>query len=149
MVKKEFLQKMLDWLGNVYEKRIDEKMVASYYFRLKHYEEDKIRKIVFKWADTNTEFPRIADIINQLPRNEENAKYRIEPYHMCNECHEQNVICIKEPVDTGNWRCRKCYTGMTNEQVRNRFIDLGRMMGDVNFKPEWVKDHGQEADRYA
>jgi ribosomal protein L37AE/L43A len=142
MVSKDFIQKMLEWLAGLYDKRIDDKIINSYYFRLKPYDEEIIRKIVFRWTDSASVFPKIADILAQIPKSDSlnEADYRIEYHMMCQECHSPDVMCIKEPKGSGIWRCRECYTGLNADQVRKRFEDLGVMMGDKEFKPDWVKE---------
>mgnify|MGYP001216047415 CR=1 FL=1 len=142
MISKDFIQKMLEWVGDNLEKRVDDKLVSSYHFRLKSYDEDEVRKIIFKWVDTSDKFPKISDIISQLPKGgwTQNENYRIEEHMMCNECQKPDTMCIKEPVKTGNWRCRQCYTGLTSAQISQRFRDLGRMMGDKEYKPDWVSE---------
>ena len=129
MVTKDFIQKMLEWLGGMYDKRIDEKITNSYYFRLKPYDEETIRKIVFKWVDTASTFPKIADILSLIPRSDSLSEcdYKFEYHIMCQECHKPDMMCIKEPLDTGVWRCRQCYTGLTNEQIVEKFEELWRI----------------------
>lgn len=141
MVTKDFVQKMLEWLSKSYDKRLDDTMVNAYYFRLKPYDEETIRKIVFKWVDNASTFPKISDILAQIPKSDalNEANYRIESHRMCQKCHKRDVMCIKEPRDTGTWQCRECYTGLTAEQIRVRFDDLGKMMSDKEYKPEWTK----------
>jgi hypothetical protein len=142
MISKDFIQKMLEWVGSNLDRRVDEKLVNSYHFRLKSYDEDAVRKIIFKWVDVSDKFPKISDIIAQLPRGSwgENEDYKIQEHMMCNECHKANVSCIKEPKLTGIWRCRQCYTGLTSDEIEQRFKDLGLMMGDNPIIPKWVSE---------
>jgi hypothetical protein len=130
MVSKDFISKMLNWLGEIYDKRVDDKLVSAYYFRLKAFDEDKIREIIFKWADVDPKFPKIADIISQLPKGsmEDNQDFLLEEHRMCMECNKKDLMCIKEPRNTGSWRCRRCYTGLTNEQIEEKFKELGRII---------------------
>jgi len=45
---------------------------------------------------------------------------RIEPNIRCQRCGKV-TLCIYED---GQWQCRQCYTGLTDEQVAQRFRDL-------------------------
>ena len=53
--------------------------------------------------------------------------YRIEGRIQCSRC---GLIgeCIKEPVDSGDWLCVQCYSGLTRKQIAARFGELARIM---------------------
>jgi hypothetical protein len=36
--------------------------------------------------------------------------------------------CIKEPKDTAEWECRTCYTGLTTEQIQEKFNQIWEMI---------------------
>ncbi len=59
---------------------------------------------------------------------EEEKNYTTQMNMMCQECHAKNVICIKEPADTGIWQCRECYTGLNTEQIKAKFYELQEIM---------------------
>ncbi len=55
----------------------------------------------------------------------EKTNYRIEGRMRCNRCGHIGM-CIKEPADeNGFWQCRECYTGLTNQEIAERFRKLG------------------------
>jgi hypothetical protein len=67
----------------------------------------------------------------------EKQDYQIESRIKCQECGVIGM-CIKEPISTGNWSCRKCYTGLDGKQIASRFKDLKLRMGDKDYKINWV-----------
>ena len=42
----------------------------------------------------------------------------------CQACKMPNLYCIKEPIDSGQWRCQKCYTGLTMDQYKQKLRDI-------------------------
>jgi hypothetical protein len=73
--------------------------------------------------------PTPADLVARIPTKlaEKNEPVRIEPGHQCRVCGKFKPSCIKEPgID---WTCRECYTGLTNEEIRNRMRTLSNIIG--------------------
>ena len=56
------------------------------------------------------------------------GNYKIEGRMLCNQCGSVGM-CIKEPLLSGEWRCRKCYTGMTGPEIAATFRKLAEMVG--------------------
>ena len=56
------------------------------------------------------------------------SNYRMEGRIMCQECGSVSM-CIKEPSESGQWKCRKCYTGMNNQELAGAFRRLSEMVG--------------------
>jgi len=51
------------------------------------------------------------------------SNYAMEARIKCQACVAVG-LCIKEPRETGQWQCRKCYTGLTGSQIAQRFASL-------------------------
>ena len=83
-------------------------------------------------------FPGIEKNRVQLPEQDE-QDYRIEGRMKCQQCGKIGM-CIKEPIKTGSWRCRECYSGLTTKEIVNRFKDLRLMMGDEEYKLSWHEE---------
>ena len=64
--------------------------------------------------------------------------YTMEGRIKCQSCGAI-MSCIKEPRDSGAWKCQQCYTGLNKQEIAQRFNDLERMVFDKDFKPKWVK----------
>jgi len=82
-------------------------------------------------------FPPIEKSKVTLP--ELDNDFIIEGRRKCQKCGSVSD-CIKEPSGSGPWLCKKCYTGLTNKEIAQRFADLQKMMGDKTYKPEWTKN---------
>lgn len=48
-------------------------------------------------------------------------------------------VCIKDPKDTGIWKCKDHYTGLTVKERDQRWKDIYHLMDDKDFKPDWYK----------
>jgi ribosomal protein L37AE/L43A len=67
-------------------------------------------------------------VVQSIDPFEEKKNFTIQQNMMCNQCHKKNVMCIKEPADTGIWQCRECYTGLTADQIKGKFEGLAEIM---------------------
>lgn len=69
----------------------------------------------------------------------EDRDYRIEGRIKCQECGKI-TMCIKEPIKTGPWRCRECYSGLTKKEIVDRFSELKLFSGDRDHIFKWIQD---------
>lgn len=74
----------------------------------------------------------------QVFLNSADDNFVIEGRRQCQKCSTVSQ-CIKEPKDTGQWECQKCYSGLTKEQIQQRWKDIVHMLNDKEFMPEWAK----------
>jgi|2_EtaG_2_1085320.scaffolds.fasta_scaffold00457_11 hypothetical protein len=75
-------------------------------------------------------WPKPAEVRARIPAVEEkdNSNFVIEAGHRCGSCGETERLCIDEPRGSGSWRCRPCYTGMSDLEIKGRFGELADRM---------------------
>ena len=143
MASKNLIQDMLTHLCTVWTSReITDDLIQTYYLSLKRFSDDEVREAGFKYIDQaegKAPFPKPGDISlrisnTNLPTNED---FIIRSDVRCQTCGHIGEG-IQEPKGT-SFQCRECYTGLTPQEIKSRFTDLFRMMGDKDYKPEWVK----------
>jgi protein-arginine kinase activator protein McsA len=83
-------------------------------------------------------FPLLESNRVKLPEPEE-RDYKIEGRIKCQECGKI-AMCIKEPISTGNWKCRECYSGLTKKEIVDRFAELKLFSGDRDHIFKWIQD---------
>lgn len=49
--------------------------------------------------------------------------FRIEGRRQCQECGNIG-LCVQEPRGTGEWLCKRCYTGLTDQEITEKFKSL-------------------------
>jgi ribosomal protein L37AE/L43A len=55
--------------------------------------------------------------------------YMMQDLMTCQKCGKVGM-CIKEPPHTGQWLCRQCYSGLTDQQFKAKVRGLIRTMDD-------------------
>jgi len=72
--------------------------------------------------------PTPMDIISRMPKEELTES---EPYTIalakCGLC-KHDGMAIKEEPYLSVWRCRQCYTGLTSEQHKAKWMELQRII---------------------
>lgn len=90
--------------------------------------------------NTNKFWPKPVEIRDKIPeyRTVQEDEFRMKN-GQCSICTKKGLV-IEEPTGSGKWLCRKCYTGLSNEQISQRMNDLYRIMNGEKHKPEWIKN---------
>jgi len=173
---------MLTNFSKIFQKSIDEDVIDSYFQILKSYSDDKIRKAGYRCLEDAEFFPKPAQILKHIDKNEQARHNQDERTRytcpICNnyvhamiegrcwDCHEgvplsygrtpfknpaievsktgfsmsqdtkclecgRISMCIKEPADTGIWKCRECYNGVTDVDFSKRISDLVGKLGEL------------------
>jgi hypothetical protein len=96
---------------------------------LRKYDDESITKAGHKLMETwtNKRLPSPADLILEIPRGDESTAgmaFTIEPGRKCKTCGHFG-LCIDEPAGMGHFECRRCYTGLSNDEIKIRFRELG------------------------
>jgi len=136
--KKMVIDGMLDHFSSIWPVKNLEEKKESYSLALQRYPMEKIREAGIRCLGAN-KFPVPAEIIEKMSLTEYTKEdYRISYNMRCRICNRIG-LGIEEPIGSKNWRCRRCYTGLTDAEIKGRFNDLFRMMDQPGYRPEWVK----------
>lgn len=105
-----------------------------YYSHLKFIEYGAFEKICHRFVDEFRSMPLPVDFKEAFAEwKKENWKqdsgvtdreeFKVVFNMNCKECGKKNTMCVQEPPGASN-RCRQCYTGLTNEEIKERFRNL-------------------------
>ena len=125
---------MLKIFSGVWEKKITPEIIEAYSNTLKGYTDNEIRQAGYKCMELCTYFPKPAEIISHISKRKEKeqygAKFNMYSGH-CQVCGKNGCITMKDEGDNytgeqgdGLWKCRECYTGLTNEQINAKYQEL-------------------------
>jgi len=100
-----------------------ERLIETYTTALTDYTDEDITKAGNNCFAICEYFPKPVDIIKQIKElrgkkttyNNTQEEFKIAPGIRCRQCGDIRM-CIKEPIDTGDWICRQCYTGLSKDQ---------------------------------
>jgi len=159
---------MLQNFGAIWQTKIDDRLIDTWYVTLKKYSDKDIKEAGYRILENSEFFPRPASMIKFLTGIVEDRKrytcpickryvhciidgkctdcyvgvplsqvrespsraiyddenlrdFQIQDHMMCNSCGKPDITCIKEPAMTGIWKCRKCYTELTDQEIKSRF----------------------------
>lgn len=89
--------------------------------------------------------PTPYDLISRMVANQttEGGSYTITVAR-CSKC-KRTRNCISEPKGS-SWLCNECYSGLTSQQIAERMNDLGKMVEDKDFIPDWATWMTKEVD---
>ena len=124
MAAKNIVKGMLNTFCGVWDKKIYDQIIEVYFHSLKPYDDYTVQQAGYKCMDKCQFFPKPIDIISNIhtQREEKNYEQKFEVYHgYCQVCGKSGVITIKDDETDGNWKCRGCYTGLTDIQIKERF----------------------------
>ena len=103
-----------------------EKLGAIYHKALRRYPENNLLRAAESCMNELEFFPKPVDLTKRLPRGGsaiDEGKFRIREQVRCTDCGEIRM-CIEEPTDCGQWKCRQCYTGMTVKEIQDKLESL-------------------------
>ena len=130
MATRERVSDMITAFCGVYRNsETKENLIDTYTMALNEYTDAEITKAGNNCFDFCEFFPKPIDITKQIKelraKKIEKSSYtkeeefKISPGIRCRKC-ENIRTCIKDPVNTGVWTCRECYTGLTNKQYTEK-----------------------------
>jgi hypothetical protein len=137
MATKQVVKTMITSFCEVFGKRENDKLVNGWVEALHRYRDQQVILAGQKALEECLKMPTPMDVISRISveNNQENTAYNIG-HARCSKCNRV-ATCISEPVGAP-YICRECYTGLTNQQISQRFKDLGKMMDDKKFIPKWA-----------
>ena len=137
MATKPVVKTMITSFCEVFGKKENEKLVNGWVEALYRYRDHQIIQAGQKALEECARMPTPTDVISRIPveDSEQNENYNITS-GKCSECSRVGM-CISEP-NGSPLICRECYTGLTNEQISQRFSDLAKMIEDKEFIPAWA-----------
>ena len=104
--------------------------IDMYYKALRNFTEKQLYLAHDECINQLKWWPKPAEVRARIPAVEEkdNSNFVIEAGHRCGSCGETERLCIDEPRGSGSWRCRPCYTGMSDLEIKGRFGELADRM---------------------
>ena len=147
MATRSLVEETVSLFSALFGRNKSEDLVNGWLQALKKYRDEDVTPAIHRAMDECQKMPTPTDIIQRMKINqtEESAEYKIVSAR-CHKC-KRIALCISEPIGA-SYLCRECYSGLSNEQIGQRFADLGKMMSDREFLPEWAL-YLDERERYA
>jgi len=129
MATREMVKDLLISLNNMWNPRKSQKKIDlitdDYYRSLKEFSRKELADAYDKCIDDLEKFPYPKHIRERIIHEEkDNSKFTIEGGHRCGSCGETERLCIDEPKGSKSWRCRPCYTGMSDLEIKAKFGEL-------------------------
>jgi len=104
-------------------KQFTPELLEGFYQALRIYSDQQVKDAGYKCLDSMDRVPTPFDIIQRMEKGEEEtSRFRLE-IHKCTDCGVVK-LCIEEPTGCQHWQCRTCYTGLTSQQIAERFAQL-------------------------
>lgn len=114
--------------SGVWDKKITDDIIESYFYVLRKYNEKQVQQAGYKSMERFKWFPKPADLVGLIETEKhdqeyrehfkpENAPNKIWPSVRCRDCGRTRM-CI---LDNNRWLCRECYTGLTSDEINERY----------------------------
>ena len=117
------IEGMLTLFCQIWAKSLTDDLIQAYTKALRNYTDLEVQKAGHACMDSLERFPKPIEIIQRIERREEeSSRFRLET-HKCSDCGAVK-LAIEEPIGCQHWQCRTCYTGLTNQQIAERFAQL-------------------------
>ena len=129
MASREMVSSMITFFCGLWpNKTKSEDLVEAYYRALKSYTDRQISNAGDQAMQSMEFFPKPVDIIRLIPQRENDSSNTIGyERHKCQECGSVRH-CIEDPIGCGDWKCRPCYTGLSDQEIATRFVKLGQSL---------------------
>ena len=138
MASKEVVKSMLKLFCDLWEKKITPGMQDAYSNTLKGCTDEEIKKAGYQCMETCQYFPKPAEILCKIhitqTKKQYGAKFN-QSSGYCQVCKKTGCMTMQDDEDNNIWKCRECYTGLTNEQIQQKFKDLYNILDDVKEMP--------------
>ena len=124
MATRPVVENFLELTGELYNKPRTEKSVDAWMEALRRFRDHEIAPAMNRAIDECQKMPTPMDIIQRIPVSQmmENEHYRMTQAK-CSKCDRYSLAISEPPGDP--WLCRECYTGLTNQEIAERFKKLG------------------------
>ena len=128
MATRVMVDDMITSFCELYGKLKKAETVDAWMEALKRYRDAEIASAGHKAMEECQKMPTPLDVIQRMPINQ---TVQNEDYHMaqakCSRCGRY-ALAISEPVGSP-YLCRECYTGLSNQEIGERFRKLGEKVG--------------------
>lgn len=128
---------MLENFGKLWNPKTKvEDLVDIYYKAFRKHPEINLLKAAESCMNELEFWPKPIDLISRLPKGGsaiDESSFRIREQVRCSKCGYIGM-CIEEPSDCGEWRCRQCYTGMSVSEIKQRLKGLREKMDNGRSK---------------
>jgi len=125
---------MLKTFSGVWDKKLSTEIFAAYNTALDRYPDEEIQAAGYKCLENCKFFPKPSEILEYIGVNEADKRHENRFNRQsgkCQVCGKGGVMAMKDEWDydlqiprDGLWKCRQCYTGMTDDEIRKRYKKL-------------------------
>jgi len=145
---------MLKTFSGVWDKKLSTEIFAAYNQALDRYPEEEIRAAGYKCLESCKFFPKPSEVlefigVKQAERQHENKFNR--QTGRCQVCGRTGVMTMKDEWDhyeqrprDGLWKCRECYSGMTEEQIKEKYRELMKILSRLTNRTWKTKTERQK-----
>lgn len=123
MATRPVMESMITSFCELYGKRESKNLVDAWMEALSRYRDVEIIKAGHKAMEECQKMPTPLDLIQRMPVNIDldNGNFHIASAK-CSKCGRYGMA-ISEPIGS-EYQCRECYTGLSNEEIGQRFKAL-------------------------
>ena len=117
----------------------NEELVEAYHRAFRAYTDKQISNAGDQAMQEMEFFPKPVDIIRRIPQEATDSSGTIG--YEVRKCQECGAVkhCIEDPIGCGEWQCRPCYTGLSDQEIADRFAKLGKSLrGKFKFPGEKI-----------
>jgi len=129
-IRLDAIREMLNLFSQaIAKKKITQELVGAYDHALARYTLEDIRQAGYKCLDDCQYFPKVKDVLSQLRLVDRDKQmdgqrgFELAHSTKCQLCGAGPTQCGRDkPGDP--WECRRCYTGMTSEQINAKLAEI-------------------------
>lgn len=127
MATRIMVEDMVESFCGLFGKNMTPTVLDAWMKALGRYRDPEISKAGHRAMEECQRMPTPLDVISRISPGDqkENEKFVITSAR-CSRC-SRFALCISEPTGSP-YLCRECYTGLTNDQIAERFRKLGEMI---------------------
>lgn len=124
MATRQMVEDMIARFCELYGRRMSGNLVDAWVDALNRYRDGEVAKAGHKAMEECAKMPTPQDVIQRMMTQQDSGSDKFTMASArCFKCG-RILLCISEPPGTP-YECRECYTGMTNQEVSEKFKELG------------------------
>lgn len=127
MATRSLIEDMTMSFCELFNRKMSDQLVDAWVEALKRYRDQDVTRAGHKAMEECSKFPTPLDVIQRIAIGDtlQNEDYFVSS-GQCSLCGRYGMM-ISEP--TGHpYRCRECYTGLTNAEIGAKFKELGELL---------------------
>ena len=131
MATRIMIEDMLDSMCSLFGKIHNSALTDAWSKALFRYRDHEIQKAGQRALEECQKMPTPMDVISRITSDDQtnNGAFTMTSTK-CSKCHRV-LLCISEPSGSP-YLCRECYTGLTNQQISDKFNQIADMLGKSN-----------------